>query len=287
MSQDPDFLRCSPGPSRRLARRRAAFGGWRLAVLVAAAFWAGPLIAGPDSEPVDFSIPVNPSPAVAVPAPPSVPPQQLLAEGDLVSLLTAALQRDYVKDSGQLELRLSQPWKPVRVPEGPVTLKVLDMPPAGVAPVFVMRFEVRAAGKAVGTWDIVAQAHVWREMWVARSPLRRGQSIADADIARERRDVLAIREPPAMFRAGNTALEVAEPVPTGWPLLARSVRLRPVVHRGQSVDACLRDGVLSITLKAQALEDGAPGQIIRARNMQTRRDICGKVIDEQTILVTL
>jgi flagella basal body P-ring formation protein FlgA len=40
-------------------------------------------------------------------------------------------------------------------------------------------------------------------------------------------------------------------------------------------------------MKVEVLEDGAPGQIIRARNPISRRDVSGKVLNEQTILVTL
>ena len=49
----------------------------------------------------------------------------------------------------------------------------------------------------------------------------------------------------------------------------------------------LQDGALSITMKVEVLEDGAPGQIIRARNPISRRDVSGKVLNEQTILITL
>jgi len=92
-------------------------------------------------------------------------------------------------------------------------------------------------------------------------------------------------EPLAAFPAGDTALELAETVSTGMPLLARSVHLRPVVRRGQAIDALVQDGVLSITLKVEALQDGAPGQMIRVRNIQTRRDIFGKVLNDQAIVV--
>jgi flagella basal body P-ring formation protein FlgA len=37
----------------------------------------------------------------------------------------------------------------------------------------------------------------------------------------------------------------------------------------------------------EVLEDGSPGQIVRARNEQSLRDIRGKVLNEQTILVSL
>ena len=50
----------------------------------------------------------------------------------------------------------------------------------------------------------------------------------------EERDVLAIREPLADFAPGDSSLELAEPLQSGSPLFARSVKARPVIRRGQS-----------------------------------------------------
>ena len=177
--------------------------------------------------------------------------------------------------------------EPANVPDEPLTLKILDLPTLGVTPFFIVRFELRTARESLGTWQLPVQARVWRDVWVARSALQRGEFIAEADLARERRDMLSLHEPLAEFAAGDTTLEMAEPVQAGSPLLARSVKLRPVLHRGQIADALVQDGALSITMKVEVLEDGAPGQIIRARNSQSRRDIRGKVLNEQTILVSL
>jgi flagella basal body P-ring formation protein FlgA len=131
------------------------------------------------------------------------------------------------------------------------------------------------------------QAHLWRETHVARSMLKPGESVADADIALERRDVLALRAPLAEFAEGDASLEIAESIPAGSPLFARSVKLRPVVRRGEMTSARLEDGALSVTMKVQALEDGTPGQIIRLRNLQSARDFSGKVLNEKTVLVSL
>jgi flagella basal body P-ring formation protein FlgA len=228
------------------------------------------------------------SPAnAAAEAAPAVHRERPFAESDLLQMLAATLQQDSVKDRGELELRLAQPWKTRNVPDEPLTLKVLDLPTLGVTPMFVVRFELRTAHGSLGVWQLPVQAHVWREVWVARSALQRGEFISDADITRERRDVLAVHEPLAEFAAGDTSLLLAESLQTGSLLLARSVKVRPVIHRGQTADALVQDGALSITLKVEVLEDGVSGQMVRVRNVQSRRDIRGKVLNEKTVLVSL
>jgi flagella basal body P-ring formation protein FlgA len=209
------------------------------------------------------------------------------SEAALLALLTATLQRDCVKDKGELELSLTQPWSAPVVPDEPLTLKILEQPTAGVTPACIVRFELRTAHETLGAWQASVKAQVWREVWAARSSLQRGQPVAGADIARERRDILSVREPLADFAAGDDALEIAEYVSANAPLLAREIRPKVVVHRGQTAEARLDDGALSIRLKVVALEDGAPGQTIRLRNPVSQRTLNGTVLDGQTISITL
>jgi flagella basal body P-ring formation protein FlgA len=57
------------------------------------------------------------------------------------------------------------------------------------------------------------------------------------------------------------------------------------VKRGRQVEAMFQDDSLKISVRAEALEDGVPGQIVRLRNLQSRREFKGKVQDEETVLV--
>lgn len=224
------------------------------------------------------------------PSPTNAPPELMFSESDALALLTDSLQRDYVKDKGELELRFIRPWSAQKISNGPVFVKILEVPSTGVAPSFIIRFELRTADTLVGTFTMAAQARIWQEVWVAHTTLKRGDPLADADVVRERRDVLNIRDALADFSdspAERDSLELAESVQAGAPLLARMLKPRTVLHRGQMADAVVRDGALSINMKVEVLEDGAPGDIIRARNPLSRRNLSGKVLNEQTILISL
>ncbi|HZQ45653.1 MAG TPA: hypothetical protein VFC07_01470, partial [Verrucomicrobiae bacterium] len=52
-------------------------------------------------------------------------------DSDMTDLLTATLQREHIKDRGELELHLTRPWTPISVPDEPLTLKVFDLPVTG------------------------------------------------------------------------------------------------------------------------------------------------------------
>jgi flagella basal body P-ring formation protein FlgA len=210
-----------------------------------------------------------------------------LGETELKELLTAQLQRDHVGDKGELELRFTRSWPTLSVPDEPLSMKILDLPATGISPNFIVRFQLVAAGEALGPWQMALQAKVWREVLVAGSALVRGQLFSEADLARERRDVLLLRDLLPEDAAAAPGLELTEQVRAGSPLYARSVRQRPVVRRGQFVEAVLQDGALVVSMKVEVLENGVPGQIVRVRNLQSRREFRGKVQNEQTVLVSL
>ena len=181
----------------------------------------------------------------------------------------------------------TRPWPAILVPDELLAVKVTELPGTGVSPNFIVRFELSAGREALGSWQMSAQAKVWKEILVAKAPLKRGQFLADAEVIRERRDVLGLRDLMLDHLADEPGLELAETLQAGAPLTLRSVRLRPVVTRGQVVDAFVQDGAMTISLKVEVLENGVPGQTVRVRNPQSRREFRGKVQSEQTILVNL
>ena len=210
-----------------------------------------------------------------------------LDDSAMIQMLTATLQQEQVKDRGELELRLTHPLSPALIPDEGVTLKITDLPATGVAPTFIVRCELWNGDEHVSDWQLPLQARVWCEIPVATARLERGQLLKDAAVQMERRDILVARDALLNFPAEDENLELSEIVPAGMPVLNRSVRVRPVVQRGKIVDGVYQDGSLSISLKVETLEDGQPGQVIRLRNPKTKREIYGKVQNDQTVLITL
>jgi len=210
-----------------------------------------------------------------------------LDESELTGLLAATLQRDYVKDLGELELRFATPWVAVTVPDEPLTVTLPQMPAAGVNPNFLAGFDLWNGKERVGHWQAVFQARVWRQMPVAHSALARGELLRDADITMERRDALALRDVVLQISKDDNSLALVESVSAGLPVPNRAVRPRPILKRGQLVDGVFEQGSLAISLKVEILEDGLLGQTIRVRNPKTRRELNGKVQNEETVRITL
>jgi len=208
-------------------------------------------------------------------------------DSDMTELLTATLQRESVRDRGELELHLMKPWAAIPVPDEPLTLKYTDLPASGVSANFMINCELWTGSERIGTWPLTATAKVWRDIPLAHSALARGQLLKDADITLERRDVLVLRDAWSNFPTSDDSLELTENIAQGLPVLNRSVHARPLIHRGRIVEGLYQDGGLIISLKVEAMEDGLLGQIVRVRNPKTKHEIYGKVQNEQTVLISL
>ena len=210
-----------------------------------------------------------------------------LEEDELRKLLTDFLNEKSGENGAEWELRLARPWTPLPVPEGPLKIEILEPALNRIASTSILRVELRAGRQLAGTWQVPVNARLWRKVMVAESALQRGQLLSDAALTLERRDVLTLRDPLYELPSAAAAYELAESVAVGAPMTARAFRLKPVVFRGKTVTAMMTDNALTISLKVEVLEEGVPGQLVRVRNLQSRRELRGKVQDEQTIIISL
>jgi flagella basal body P-ring formation protein FlgA len=210
-----------------------------------------------------------------------------LCEADVLEMLRAALQKDYAGGRGTLEIHFTRPWQDVTMPEEPISLQLGEIPTSGILPSMVAGFELWCGKERLGAWQAPLQAHIWRDMPVAHSPVLRGQLLRDADITLERRDVLVQRDDCIEFPVTESSLEAACAIQAGAPICTHLTRARSVLKKGQLVDAIFKDGPMTISLKVEAMEDGAQGQTVRVRNPKTRRELYGKIQTQDLVLIAL
>jgi flagella basal body P-ring formation protein FlgA len=210
---------------------------------------------------------------------------RVVDEAALRPLLRSALQEEQVKSRGELELAFNRPWNNLLVPDDVLSVKIKEIPSSGVTQNFICRFELVAGNESVGIFQQPLLANIWKEVYVAHSSIGRGELLKDADIGLEKRDLLSLRDYLTQLPLENPYVEFRENVQGGAPILPRELRLRAIVKRGRILDAMLQENSMTISVKAEALEDGVPGQPIRVRNIQSKREFRGKVQDESTVLV--
>jgi flagella basal body P-ring formation protein FlgA len=173
----------------------------------------------------------------------------------------------------------------VRLPGDDLFLAVTELPVGGVSGAFFIRAKASSGGAVVGEWQLPLRAQLSQEVWVAATRLERGQELERSLLGVQKVDVLRERTPLLPATADPTAFDLTQSVPAGRPLTTRDVVARPVVRKGQVVEVTARQGLLAVTMKALALESGAVGDLIKLRNLESRREFSGQILHESKVQV--
>lgn len=184
---------------------------------------------------------------------------------------------------GELQLELLRPWSaPGRAAQS-WQVEITEYPAAPASSMMV-RCRVRADGALGAEQTLVLRAALWRDAWYARQPLTNGSHFDPAQLDARRTDFLRERDAlPAS--AGDGSYDFARGVLAGRLLGWRDVARRPLVRKGEVVDVSATDGLLTINLKALALQNGAKGETITVRNPDSKKDFSAAVIDENRVQV--
>ena len=199
-----------------------------------------------------------------------------LTSAAVVEALRADLTSHFNLD-GDLQLELLRAWNPPAVVASDWRVIVNEYPSlAGSA--MLLRCAWLADGAPAGEGIITVRAVLWRDAWVARQPLANGSAFDVSALETRRVDMFRDREAvPASV--GDESYLMARAVNSGRIVTWRDIARRPLVRKGDLVEVSAADGMLSVTLKALALQNGAQGEAVTLRNIESRKDFTAFVVD--------
>jgi flagella basal body P-ring formation protein FlgA len=200
-----------------------------------------------------------------------------LTQDAVVAALTSDLASHFNLE-GDLQIELLRPWTPPALVAADWRVIINEYPSiAGSA--MLLRCSWLADGVPAGEGTLTVRAALWRDAWVARQPLTNGATFDVAMLETRRVDLLRDREAlPASV--GDQSYLFTRSVNTGRLVTWRDIARRPLVRKGDLVEVSAADGLLSVTIKALALQNGAQGEAVTLRNIESRKDFTAFVIDE-------
>jgi len=209
---------------------------------------------------------------VATPAPESFTQTQLLA--DLTRQLT-----DHFQSRGDLQLELLRPWAPLAVAAGTVEVVILECP-ARLSSSLLVQVRLQSEGRALGNYSLMLKAQLLRDVWVARAPIERGANFDPSQLDTRHLDVLQQHDTVPTDSGTEMDYTYATSVPAGRLLAWRDLARRSLIRKGQIVEVSAIDGTLTITTKALAMENGAEGDTVKLRNLESKKDFSALVVAE-------
>jgi flagella basal body P-ring formation protein FlgA len=150
----------------------------------------------------------------------------------------------------------------------------------------LVRARVLADGALVSDVSCVLRASHWRDVWVARQPLTAGATFDPAPLEARRVDLFRDRDVvPASV--GDRTFIFARSVAAGRILTWRDIARRPLVKKGNVVEVSVVEGLLLVTMKALAMENGAQGDVVTLRNPESQKNFTAIVVDENRVKIRL
>jgi flagellar basal body P-ring formation protein FlgA len=184
---------------------------------------------------------------------------------------------------GAMQLELLRPWPETRPVSPNWTLAVLEYPQAP-ASTMLLRCQVRDEAGVVVEATLPVHAAIWRDTWVVRLPVTPGETFDPASLEPRRSDMLRDRDLlPAS--EGDRSYVFSRAVPVGRMLTWHDISRHPLVRRGDLVVVTAADGLLVVSMKALALENGAQGDTVTVRNTESRKEFTALVTDEDHVQI--
>lgn len=215
-----------------------------------------------------------PAPAAAVAIP--------LAHDEFIGQLAAELTRHFNLE-GELTLELLRPWSPPARVAREWQVQFLEYP-AVPASSMLLRCRLLADGVAVADHTLLLRAALWRDAWFAREAIANQRGFDSALLDVRRTDLFREREAlPASV--GDRSFLFTRSINPGRLLTWRDIARRPLVRKGEVVEVSAADGQLNIVMKALAMQNGAQGEAVTVRNLDSRKDFTAFVVDENRVQV--
>jgi flagella basal body P-ring formation protein FlgA len=209
-------------------------------------------------------------------------PAAPLTREDFIAQLAADLSSHFNLE-GDLELELLRPWSaPDRLARS-WSMVVSDYPTVLSANLLV-RCRLLADGDAAGDYTVTLRAALWRDAWAARQPVTANGAFEPAQLEARRVDFLRERDAlPASV--GDHSYIFVRGVSPGRLLTWHDIARRPLVRKGDYVEVAAIDGLLSVTMKGLAMENGAAGDTVTIRNPDSRKDFSAQVVAENRVQI--
>lgn len=177
---------------------------------------------------------------------------------------------------GTVSVELARPFGPQTVPAGKVELRVKPGTQGVRRGQNNLPVEIVVDGSAYRTVNVPVRVKVLASILVAAKGISRSEEIGSANVSLQERDITAL---PYDIIVGEPELGWTAVVPISeGAILRRSwVSEPPAIRSGDIVSVTVTNGVVRISDKGTAVQDGRPGDLVKVRMLGDTREVRGTV----------
>lgn len=196
-------------------------------------------------------------------------------QDSIVQALSSSL-----RPTGDLTLIPLRDYPDLSAYSRPFVVNLVQIPNSLSRGNIMLRYQVENEKGVLGEWSMPFRVHLYSEVWYPRGHLRRGDIATPSDFEIRQVDLLA--EPDAVPATLESLLrhEYSRDIKPGQALVWRDLMERAMVRKGDVVEVTAVNGLLAITMRAVARQDGSDGDLIVLRNIDSAKEFSARVIGE-------
>lgn len=154
-----------------------------------------------------------------------------------------------------------------------------------------LQVAVLVNGQEEARVSMAGQLKLFGDVVAASRRMNRHTVLKAEDLQVVRRDISQMA--PDLLRApegenvlgGLRGLRLKNSVQAGELLFATMVEATPLVRRGNLVTILASAGRISVSVPGEMRDSGAKGEVVRVKNLMSRREILAQVVDKNTVRV--
>lgn len=204
--------------------------------------------------------------------------------------MIAADLRDHIGlempwDPARALVEVAPPNQDYRVSDGKVEFRWQRNPQYTFLGAGVFRGDVLVDGRIERSFHAKANIQAYGDVVVAATDLRRGARISVRDLTLETRELAGL-DRRVFFDVADVEGYIAKTtIMAGQPITEREVQPPVLVKRNQMVLVSATKGALTVTTRAQAIQNGAEGDYVTLRNPASRDEFSGLVRKDGSVAV--
>jgi flagellar basal body P-ring formation protein FlgA len=147
-----------------------------------------------------------------------------------------------------------------------------------------LRFQIRSVdGQVVRKLTGTVFIDVWKAVPCAARPLNRGTPLGAEEVVFQRKNLAYLRG--QVWDGSGGPWQMTSSVGTDQVIYMSALEALPAVRKGERVMLVYEGEMITLQVQVQALEDGAIGQTIAVRNLQSESDVLARIRDHETVVV--
>lgn len=206
---------------------------------------------------------------------------QMMPAAQIEQTARAALESWLAARSNRFDIEAMGLRHDLNLPAGRIELRARSLPSASQPSTrMVVWVDVWVDGGFVRTVPVSFLVEAYRDAWVAKSAVAPGAALSTTMLERKEVDVASqpIR-PAAAEPPGDLSLRSLRSLKPGDTLNALNTARVATVGRGESVTLYLKAGSMRMESRAESLQEGEMGQVVRVRVAGATSPIEARVVD--------